>query len=361
MKFLLYCQSLSVSGHFVRTYEIARALSASHRVHVVDGGLPIPRRAAPVTLLPLPRIHRRAGRLVPVEAGCRIADVMRARRGVLEKAVREIDPDAIVVEHFPFSKGSLRDEVVAMLACSRARAVCSLRDIAPLTRTDPVEPQETLQLLDRYFDAVLVHGDPSLTTLDEQIDWASRLPVPVTYTGIVSERPVATARTAEVVVSAGGGDGGDFLPVVLEAWRLLDDAERSLVIYPPLGRTGPALAGARNARIESHAPRFLGTLAGADLSISHAGYNTCANLLETRAPAIVIPRDEMSDQQTRARLLEQRGLLRVAKRESLGAPTLARMMRCMMGVRMPEHGLDLNGAERTRELLTALASPPTST
>jgi len=360
MKFLLYCQHLSGAGHFVRTYEIARALAQQHEVYVVDGGLPVPRRSAPITLVPLPRIRRIAGQVVPVESGAAIESVMRARRVALEDAVSSVDPDVVVVEHFPFSKGSLQLEVVSMLEASRARAFCSLRDIAPLTRTDPVEPEETRRLLRRYFEAVLVHGDPRLITIEEQIEWAASPPVPIAYTGIVSERAPAGAgeRRGDVVLSAGGGAGEKLVPVVLDAWRLLGDSVRTLCVYGSLGGAPDlALPTAPNVRFEPYGPGFLEALTGADLSISAAGYNTCANLLETRAPAIVVPRGSVSDQEIRARLLAERGLVRVMDADALDAERLANAMRDTLGRRMPRHNIDLNGAERTRDTLTAPASP----
>ncbi len=357
MKFLLHCQHLSGSGHFVRTYEIARALAADHEVHIVDGGWRVPRPSAPVRRLEIPRIRRHAGRLVPLDAARPLEQVMRERSLRLQEAMDEIRPDALVVDHFPFSKGSLRHEILPLLERTPARTCCSLRDIVPVTKTDAVPREETLEVLGRHFDALLVHGDPGLTRIEDQISWAGEIPIPIAYTGIVSERPRdAVSGQGNVVVSAGGMGGEALFRAAVAAWRLLDDPDRTLVLYrPPTTEAPDPPVG--SIRQMPYGAGFLGELAGADLSISQAGYSTCANLLQTRVPAIVVPHEAMPDQAARARLLAERGLLLAIEPSELDATRLAEAMCAALGRRMPKHDLDLNGAVRSRELLTSADWP----
>jgi predicted glycosyltransferase len=358
VKFLLYCQHLSGSGHFVRTYEVARALAEGHEVYLVDGGWPVPRQPAPVLHLEIPRIRREGDRLVPLDPGRTMEEVMRQRSIRLQEAVERIEPDVLLVEHFPFSKGSLRGEIMALIRRTSARTCCSLRDIAPVTRKDPVTRDETLEVLRQHFDALLVHGDPGLTRLEDQISWAAEIPVPVVYTGIVSERPAERAAAGGRIVVSAGGTGGEALFRATEAaWRLLNDSRRTLVFYhPPAWRGFESKEG--NVRVRPYSAGFLDQLAGADLSISQAGYGTCANLLQTRVPAIVVPHPAMADQAERARLLAERGLVRAIGKDELDAERLAESMREALGRRMPSHELDLDGAQRSREILTSNEWPP---
>src|SRR6185503_13629121 len=106
-----------------RIYEIARALAVRHEVHLIDGGRPIPRPRPthPFALVDVPRIFRRNRQIVPVEPGPAIDAVMAERRRLLSGALECIGPDVVVVEHFPFSKWELRDEIVPLI--DRARAV----------------------------------------------------------------------------------------------------------------------------------------------------------------------------------------------------------------------------------------------
>ena len=144
LRILLYGQSLSGTGHFVRIYEIAGALAARHQVHLIDGGRPVPRPrpAHPFALVDVPRICRRNRQIVPVEPGPTIDAVMAERRRLLFAALEQIRPDVVVVEHFPFSKWGLRDEIVPLIERARAvapgvRVLASVRDIPPGTGDDP--------------------------------------------------------------------------------------------------------------------------------------------------------------------------------------------------------------------------------
>ena len=98
MKFLLYCQHLSGAGHFVRTYEIARALSERHEVHLVDGGRPVPRPPASISLMDLPRIRRAGQHLAPLETGRSLPDLMRKRAARLRAAAGSSCPMPAISE-----------------------------------------------------------------------------------------------------------------------------------------------------------------------------------------------------------------------------------------------------------------------
>jgi predicted glycosyltransferase len=106
---LLYCQHLSGAGHFVRTFEIARALAERHDVHMVDGGFPVPRPAAAVALIAIPRLYRHGDTLTSYslqQQATPLLHIMRERSWQLRQAVAHIQPDALLVEHFPSANGS---------------------------------------------------------------------------------------------------------------------------------------------------------------------------------------------------------------------------------------------------------------
>ena len=367
LRILLYGQSLSGTGHFVRTYEIAGALAARHDVYLLDGGRPVPRPkpAHPFTLLPLPRICRRTRQIVPVDAAANLDTVMAARRQALLSALERIRPHALVIEHFPFSKWGLQEEIVPLIEHARdvnpnVRVLASLRDIPPGTGDDPRDAAYrayVLQALQSLFDGVLVHTDPALVPLEEHVPWKDEIAVPIACTGYVSEklgdRPVA-AR-GHVVVSTGGAHLPGLVRHCLEAWqRLLAEGaigDRRLVVFlPPFGGGESYARPAEDAsvRFEPFTPDFLTWMAGADLSISQAGYNTCANILETRARAIIVPNTAMSDQGPRARRLAERGLARVIPSGEITPDRLAAAMLDALAGRPAAHHVDLAGADKTR-------------
>ena len=370
LRILLYGQSLSGTGHFVRVWEIARALAARHEVHLVDGGRPVPRPrpAHPFALLPVPRICRIARRIVPVDPGADLDAVMKERLRAFRAALERIRPDVLVIEHFPFSKRGLREEIVPLIEHARAvrpgaRVLASLRDIPPGSGDHPRAPsyrEYVLETLHACFDGVLVHTDPALAPLDEHIPWADEIEVPVACTGYVSEKlgDRASPERGEVIVSTGGVPLPALVPRCAEAWQRLravgaTGGRRLVVFLPPFG---PAEASAppsddASIRFEPFTTDFLPRLAAADLSISQAGYNTCTNILETRTLSILVPNAAMSDQGPRARRLAKRGLARFLPAADLTAERLAAAIREALAGCRPAHDVDLQGADRTRSLI----------
>ncbi|HEX5138378.1 MAG TPA: glycosyltransferase [Planctomycetota bacterium] len=347
MRVLLYCQPLTGLGHYARTLAIARELAKGHEVHLASGGRPFPggRDAPGVHFVDLPVLWREEGKVVGAP--------LDERRRLLADAVARIRPDVLVIEHFPFSKWELAGEALAAIdAAKGARIVCSHRDIA--LGSDA----RACATLEERFDALLVHGDPLVTRLEDQLPWAREIPVPVTYTGYVCGRaPGTQAPARRILASAGGGaEAGDLLPACIAAAKLLKD-DRALVAF-----AGPFLSDDAFARLRSEAdvrrftPDLAREMAGSDLSVSRAGYNTCADILLARARAVVVPSPKMSDQRLRARRLAELGVVEAVAPEEATPETLAKAMRRALARPRPEHTVALAGAKRTREILEALVS-----
>jgi predicted glycosyltransferase len=378
LSIVLYGQSLSGTGHFVRTYELAQALAARHDVHLIDGGWPVPRPqpAHPFALLSVPRIRRLAREIVPVDPAQHIDAVLAERRRTYGAALAQIRPDAVVIEHFPFSKWGLRDEILSLIERARAvrpdvRVFASVRDIPPGTGDDPrAAPYQdyVLRMLSEYFDGLLVHTDPALVRLDEHIPWTADIPVPIACTGYVSEKLHGRPARGhgQVIVSTGGAELPTLVARTLDAWRQLraDGAtgDRRLVVFrPPFERSGQVVRPASEDPTVSFVPfttDFLPWMAGADLSISQAGYNTCTNVLETRIPAIMVASAAMSDQYPRARRLAERGLACAILSAELTAERLASAMLDAFARGRVAHDIDLQGARTTCALIEAWCTEP---
>lgn len=381
---LLYCQHLSGAGHFVRTFEVARALAERHDVHLVDGGWAVPRPPAPgVRLLALPRLVRdERGRLACAQPpGLPLDDAMRERRAALERAAERLRPDVVLVEHFPFSKWELEEEVLALIAAARrARrdvlVLCSLRDISPNGRFDgAADPAARARaLLERHFAGLLVHGDPRFLRLADEQPWLVASSVPHWYTGYVIESRPAPSRRApgappHVVVSSGGLDAPALLAAAGRAWELLRGrgrtGGRALLRFG--ARPGPreadgadaaagaALGAASGADPAPFGVEFHDALATADLAVGRAGYNTVASILAARVRAVLVPDPRMRDQVVRARRLEALGLAAVLDPAALTDDVLAQAIEGALDRPAPRHEVDLGGAARTREIVEGLA------
>src|SRR5205085_1567169 len=110
------------------------------------------------------------------EAGVRVdADRLDRRRRMLLEAFRSVQPDVVVTELFPFGRRILAGEFMALVDAARAFAprpliVASVRDIlACPTKSERIE--ETHRRIGELYDAVLVHGDPNLVSLERS--WPS--------------------------------------------------------------------------------------------------------------------------------------------------------------------------------------------
>ncbi len=140
---------------------------------------------------------------------------------------------------------------------------------------------------------------------------------------------------------------------VLPGWRL--------VVFGGLGWPADARdALARRAAMPSVVMRpfssdFLHWVHAAGLSISCAGYNTCANLLEARCRAVLVPNPAMSDQQFRARALRARGIAEVVEPGTLSAERLAKAVRDRLAAPLPDYAIALDGAARSRAFMERLA------
>jgi predicted glycosyltransferase len=381
IRIFLYSQHLSGTGHYVRTYEIARALAEDHDVVMLEGGRPVPRSKSKNTFeaLKLPPIYRTQEGIAPLNPESTIEVVLEERKNILRNFISSFRPDVILIEHFPFSKHLLAPEIIPVIRLAReinrnARIVCSVRDIIPRSPRDP-EPglhrQNVLNFLDEYFDAVLVHSDPDLVRLQDHLPWANQIMIPVRYTGYVSEKPFNTYsdnnKTGKnsVLVSAGGAGGIELISQCIRTWeragveKIIRD--RKLTVFLPLFlkpedrlRLEQEAGRVRNISLMSFSTGFVDYLVNADLSISQAGYNTCTNLLETRARSILVPDISMSDQLPRAELMAKTGNACMIHPDELTAEKLAQTMVKLFSTPKPGHDIALYGAENTRDILENL-------
>ena len=116
----------------------------------------------------------------------------------------------------------------------RPKLVTSIRDLLQ-ERVKPGRNEETVELLNRHFDLVMVHGDPKFSRLEETFPLAAEIRPPIGYTGLVAAPPPAQPKeTFEVLISAGGGAAGvDLVNAAVEAARLLPDVRNWALIAGP--------------------------------------------------------------------------------------------------------------------------------
>jgi predicted glycosyltransferase len=253
--------------------------------------------------------------------------------------------------------------------------IASLRDISLRTSHETSQDYENtvLNLLHRHFDALLVHSDPAICQLADYFQASARIDVPVFHTGVVAAafegldpdvaRQLIGADQYVVASTGGGTDRADLVARVLAAWSLLITTGRTgryrLLIFSGLDGYSPAIRKGLEADpsivLMGFDPDFRRWLQGAALSISCAGYNTCANLLVTRTPALLLPNASMSDQPERARLMSACGVALTVPPDA-SAEVFAEMIAHNLGRQKTSHSVRVDGAENSARFIERLVS-----
>lgn len=377
MRILCYAQNLIGVGHFVRMLAIARGLgAAAHEVHLVDGGRAVPRWEGVFdpTLVTLPRLVRLGKRLAVEGNGNSVAEVLADRTRRLIEAAARIRPDVVLVDHYPFSRWELDGEIASMITAARQanrrlRVVCSVRDYLR-SNYRPAE-QDTyeegvLARLGQFFDEVLIHTDPGFARLEDTFHRVEQMTMPFRYTGLVVDRLTvspAVPRPPEpyIVLSCGGSTTNlGFLLAAIGAWRDLR-ARTVLGTMPLIVFAGPvgeadaaelrAAMGDEPAQLFGFFPDFPAWLAGSALSISRAGYNTCAQFLASGVRSILVPNPDNADQTPRARRLAEFGVAAVVEGDPPDSAAIAAAITTALARPQTRHSLDLDGVAATRMML----------
>jgi predicted glycosyltransferase len=220
-----------------------------------------------------------------------------------------------------------------------------------------------LERVQRRFDLVLVHGDPSLVAFDETFPQAPLIAGRLRYTGYVIDPPppmTPDMPRGEVLVSAGGGAVGEpLLRAALGArvlsrardlpWRLLVGHNLPFALFDELRAAAPAGTVVERARTD-----FPALLRGAALSISQGGYNTVMEVLDARCRAVIVPYAGglESEQTLRATRLAARGLIQTVADDVLAPETLALAVdRALAGSPADSAGIDTGGGPATARIL----------
>ena len=211
----VYVQHLLGIGHLKRAATLARALAAEGmRVTLGSGGLPVPGMAtAGVDYVQLPPARAAdMGFKALLDVDGRAVDERwrQRRRAALLDAWAAADAQLLLLELFPFGRRQMRFELLPLLEAAAARGqgiFCSVRDILGGLKS-AARQEETLGLVERYFDGVLVHGDPAVVPFERTFPGAARIAGKISYTGYVVDRAaeigreVPANRAARVLVRA---------------------------------------------------------------------------------------------------------------------------------------------------------------
>lgn len=355
----------------MRSQQVRHVLIASGSPRAKSFPLP-----SGIDVVSLPAVTKKAnGNYESLSLGLDLADLAQIRGDLVRSLLSSFQPGLVLVDHSPIG---MNGELVPLLeaiadSTKPPRLVLGMREIIDdAAKVDADWKKDGVwEFLLRLYDSVLVYGDPVVKTTALELNLADRLPIAVEHVGYIAPTPVETRRSGNrrpsLVVTVGGG--GDGLPVLLAYLDFLENSSvarrvRSILLTGPFspestlgGRTD--LLAERGVELIPFTNEMDSVLSSADLAVTMAGYNTVAELLAFRVPAILVPRVfPRVEQWLRATRLGAIADFVPASAEELDARALSNLVeRFLDRPRRKDHQLDLGGAQAAARALTRIGAP----
>lgn len=366
LRILIVVTHLLGVGHLARMAVLGRALAArGHRVRLVTGGRPAPIvKLAGLEVVQLPSVHCRGTDFATLldETGAVASPAMLAERvAMLRAACRDLCPQVVITELYPFGRRNLSAEFDALLEEAEAleprpAILASIRDVLN-PPSKPGRAESVLARLAARYDRVLVHGEAEIIPLAASWPVTPPLARRLADTGYLHDGAAAapaSIATREGILVSGGGSAAS-LPLFhaaiaaakllpAQAWRLLVGHGMPQADFAGLATDAPANMVVERARADF--PALLGRAA---LSISQAGYNTVLDLAAAGPRALLVPfaEGQEREQGLRAEALAARGLAHVLAADRLDGATLAEAAESALAGPEPDwRGFRLDGAAR---------------
>ena len=325
-RFVFYTNEFVGSlGHLRRTLAIAGRLAAMDRratSMILTGSAIEPFFALPprVDTVKLPARRREVnGTHRSARLRVELDELERLRSDISLAATTSFDPDVVLVDQVPLGLGTELEAMLEAMKSRGARLVLGLRDIedSPKHVARKWDPGMRA-VIEHYYDAIIVYGPVSCPNALRCMGWDD-IAVPVVYTGYVgAAMPDCGPSDLEpgyLLATAGGGDDGfAVLESVAEAVRLEPLPCPTVMVTGPLmpdddvERLHELAEGADITIFRSRTDMHHLTV-GARGVVSMAGYNTVAEVMQARKPALLVPRVRPTEEQlVRALEVSRRGL-----------------------------------------------------
>ena len=368
VKVLFYLQHLLGIGHVNRSALIIKELCEhDFEVHVAFGGSPVSgtnfAAATLHQLLPIKSADGSFSALVTADGSPLTEEKKEQRRDELLALAEEIQPDIIVTESYPFGRRMMRFELLPLLHWAQQQkpkpmVVSSIRDILQRKRAE--REAETVEIVKKFYDHIWFHGDETFCPLEASFPMAAQISEKFGGTGYVAAAPPPmVAKRGGVVVSIGGGAVGlHLLQTAIELacsgfmvdrkWTILAGLNQPQEFFHQLQEKAP-----ENVSILRHVNNFPARLAGAELSVSMAGYNTVMDILQAKVPAVLIPFEGAgeTEQLMRTEKLAEAGRAVCLRESEVTATALALAMEKALTIEIGRLPINTDGAKRSAEQL----------
>ena len=307
------CRSEKHVGHMQRSIEVARKLSDSLDVTILvdDEG--------PMFATVPESVHMQFIPALPVDPNSNVFEFERSeqfrasiieRRNLILETFEDLKPRVIIIDNFPFNQHRLRGEVLPLIERAHngiygdSLVVCTT-DAIMIDESANSEnyADKAADLLDKYFDMVIVQSDPVFARLEEFFHPRDTLQTPLYHAGFVvpeyGDAPLdRAAGGGEILVSAGDGRyGGVLFRAAIEAQRVLwpvSERPMKIVAGPRLPEDEwrdllVATKGMDGLVLTRLVDDLRAEMAFSRCSVSQCGYNTALNAITTQTPSLFVP------------------------------------------------------------------------
>ncbi len=380
-RILFYSHDTFGLGHLRRSRALAAAITEAKPLasaliltgSPVAGRFTFPRRVDHVRL---PGVTKRAdGSYASQTMGMGIEEVTELRSGLIDTAVRQFEPDVLVVDKEPTGfRGELLPTLEYLENSSRTKIVLGLRDVLdePEVLATEWARKEAVEATERFYDEIWVyglrsvydptHGLPLSPGTQSRVHWTGYLRRDLGPVGEPPEQPYI------LITPGGGGDGKALVNLVLSAYEKDPSlSPRAILVY------GPFLSGELREDFETRVAALNGKVtavgfesqietlfAGASGVICMGGYNTFCEVLSFDKRAVIVPRTTPRlEQWIRASRAEDLGLVRMLdeKRDGLTADSMIRAIRELPTQPLPSQAIEsglLDGLDYVTQRIDAL-------
>lgn len=363
-------------GHYLRTRCVVHALlNGGYRVLWALGS-PVPCALRPdprvvlLNLPPFPVGSRQDAGASDLGVWQKCAEL---RAAVLVDALHRACPRLVLTETFPFGRQQRAFELLKLLravqACRpRPLVAASIRDV---NRWPAEEPKRTQRRLDAYalcsvfYDHVLVHSDGRHWSVTEALDGLEPT-IPVWFTGYLDDARASQPqcrRPMLLALAGGGAVGFRLLSTAIQASieEKLDGRDLVVICGPLMPesdciRLRRLARGKRRIRILRSVRNVRPIMSRSQAVACQLGYNTFVDVLRTKTPCVAVPFEASADQGARARLLQEKNLAALVPEAELDSDSLRAAVARVVTSRPAAESFDMNGAQRTRELVQSWLS-----
>ncbi len=383
VRILMYSHDTFGLGHLRRCTSIAHSLVNHYRglsVLIMSGATiagAFDYRSR-VDFVKIPSVIKlRNGEYTSLGEHLDLEQTLAMRRSIIRYTAESFKPDIFIVDKEPMGlKGEIED-TLQHLKSNSTKLVLGLRDVmdAPHLLRQEWAQRDIMTKIERYFDQIWVYGPESFYDPLVGLEVSEKVRERMDYVGFLRRRVPENRQPGHIpksqyilVTTGGGGDGGELVEKILNAYELESDlSKKALIVLGPYmpakeryeyKNRGEKLS---NVDVIEFDNRMEELIDGASAVVAMGGYNTFCEILSFNKPALIIPRIRPRQEQLiRANRAAELGLVQVLHPdEAADAKSLANILNRLVdhksSIRRQEQGW-MRGLSRIHENVFDLVS-----